>query len=55
MVVPDALECDTCDREVDAAAARRTETSGDLDRTTWQTRCCPHCVTRLQTVSVGDQ
>ena len=53
MSVPDTLECDTCDRTVDAAVRR--ETMGDLDPTKWQTFCCPHCGNRLKTVFVGKE
>ena len=55
MSVPDTLECDTCDRTVDADAAVRRETMGDLDPTKWQTFCCPHCGARLKTVFVGNE
>jgi Zn finger protein HypA/HybF involved in hydrogenase expression len=55
MSVPDTLECDTCDRTVDADAAVRRETMGDLDPTKWQTFCCPHCGNRLKTVFVGKE
>lgn len=53
MTVPDAIECDTCQRAVATDEATRTETMGDLDRTRWQTLCCPHCGSRLKTVFVG--
>lgn len=51
----DDLHCDTCDRRVARDEATRTETMGDLDPTTWQTLCCPHCGGRLKTVFVGDE
>lgn len=50
----DPLDCD-CGRAVAPEAARRTETFGDLDPTTWQTLCCPDCGRRLGTVYVGDE
>jgi len=49
----DPLEC-SCGRTVPPEAARRTETFGDLDPTTWQTLCCPACGRRLKTVYVGE-
>lgn len=55
MPVPETLECDTCDRDVPSEVATRTETFGDLERTKWQTLCCPHCGNRLKTVFVGDE
>ncbi|ADB59350.1 hypothetical protein Htur_0452 [Haloterrigena turkmenica DSM 5511] len=48
------FECDTCDADVRFEEARRTKTMGGLDPATWQTLCCPHCGSRLQTVYVGD-
>jgi DNA-directed RNA polymerase subunit RPC12/RpoP len=51
----DSLHCDTCDATVDVTDARRSETYGDLDPTRWQTLCCPHCGSRLQTVFVGGE
>jgi hypothetical protein len=51
----DSLQCDTCDAVVDVAEARRSETYGGLDPTTWQTLCCPHCGSRLKTVFVGGE
>ena len=48
------FECDTCDATVQFDEARRAKTMGGLDPTKWQTLCCPHCGSRLQTVFVGD-
>lgn len=44
------LYCETCERAIDRAEARRTETYGDLDPDRWQTLCCPACGKRLRTV-----
>lgn len=55
MTVPETMPCDTCDRAVRFVEATRTETMGDLDRTKWQTLCCPHCGNRLKTVFVGGE
>lgn len=49
----DVLVCETCDRSVKRAESRRTETYGGLDPEKWQTLCCPHCGSRLETVFVG--
>ncbi|MBV0902598.1 hypothetical protein [Haloarcula salina] len=51
--MPEQFDCDTCGRSVTADDAIRRETMGDLDRTQWQTLCCPDCGDRLRTVFVG--
>ncbi|MFB6172497.1 MAG: hypothetical protein ABEJ23_08170 [Haloarculaceae archaeon] len=47
--------CENCGAETTREDAVRTETMGDLDRTKWQTLCCPACGARLKTVFVGDE
>ena len=51
----DTFYCDTCERDVTRAEARRSETYGGLDPEKWQTLCCPDCGGRLKTVFVGDE
>ena len=55
MTDDDAFRCDTCERAISLEEARRSETMGGLDPTTWQTLSCPHCGNRLKTVFVGDE
>lgn len=51
----DAYHREACDRSVDAEAAVRRETYGDLDPDTWQTLCCRPSGARFATVFVGDE
>ena len=54
MDTQEQFECGNCGQSASPESATRTETMGELDPETWQTLCCPHCGTRLETVFVGE-